>query len=103
MIVAVAVFVDVVVVDVVIPLFRDRLCRPKCKRHEESYVACLTQFHPEEAAIAPTRHSEARGTSTVREGNASRCRRRGWIPAVTRSRCVVPALHERVIRRRCLS
>jgi len=31
---------------------RDRLRCPKCKRHEESCVACLTQFPPEEAAIA---------------------------------------------------
>ncbi|KYN04737.1 Beta-1-syntrophin [Cyphomyrmex costatus] len=30
----------------------DRLRCPKCKRHEESCVACLTQFPPEEAAIA---------------------------------------------------
>lgn len=32
--------------------FQNRLRRPKCKRHEESCVACLTQFPPEEAAIA---------------------------------------------------
>lgn len=75
--------------------FQDRLRRPKCKRHEESYVACLTQFLPEEAAIASTWFFNREGrkrqpvpTSWLdsRCNSLSSCR-----PGITR-RCNTPPL-----------